>query len=54
LGTADTAKWMNPQKYCLTQTRATISMSRTAGPCERPAAEAAERCLASPRKMPGF
>jgi hypothetical protein len=42
-GTADAAKWVKRREYCLTQPRATINTSRTAGPCGRPATEAAER-----------
>ena len=36
-GTADAAKWVKRREYCLTQPRATISTSRTPGPCGRPA-----------------
>jgi hypothetical protein len=43
LGTADAAKWVNRQENCLTQPRATISTSMSAGPCGIPTAEAAER-----------
>ena len=43
LETADAAKWVNRQKYCSTQLRATISMSIPTGSYWRPAAEAAER-----------
>ena len=32
LETADAAKWVNRQEYCLTQPRATISMSMSTGP----------------------
>jgi hypothetical protein len=42
-GTADAAKWVNRQEYCLTQPRTTIIMSRQTGSYGRPAAEAAER-----------
>ena len=45
LGTADAAKWVIRQKNRLTQPRATISTSMTAGRCGRPTAEAAERRL---------
>ena len=45
LGTADAAKWVSRQKNRLTQPRATISTSMTAGRCGRPTAEAAERRL---------
>ena len=48
LGTADAAKWVNRREYCWTQPRATISMSRTTGPCGRPADEAAERRRTAP------
>jgi hypothetical protein len=42
LGTADAAKEVIRQEHCWAQPRATIDMSRTPGPCGRPAAEAAE------------
>jgi hypothetical protein len=45
LGTADAAKGVIRQEHCRTQPRATISMSRTTGPCRRPTAEPAERRL---------
>ena len=37
LGTADAAKWVKRREHCLTQPCATISTSRTAGLCGRPA-----------------
>ena len=48
LGTADAAKWVNRQEHCLTQPRATISMSRKAGPCGRSVTHAAERRRGAP------
>jgi hypothetical protein len=45
LGTADAAKWVNRQEYCLTQPRATISMGISTGPRGRSVTEAAEQCL---------
>ena len=41
LGTAGAAKWVKRREYCLTQPRATISITITTGPCGGPAAEAA-------------
>ena len=35
LETADAAKWVNRQEYCLTQPRATISMGISTGPSGR-------------------
>ncbi len=35
LGTADAAKWVNRQEHCLTQPRATISMSMPTGAGDR-------------------
>ena len=41
--TAEAAKWVNRQEYCLTQPRATISMGMSTGPSGRSVTEAAER-----------
>jgi hypothetical protein len=43
LETADAAKWVNRQEYCLTQPRATISMSMSTSLCGRSVTESAER-----------
>ncbi len=45
LETADAAKWVNRQEYCLTQPRATINMGISTGPSGRSATESAKRCL---------
>jgi hypothetical protein len=54
LGTAD-AKWVNRQEHCLTQPRATISMSmKTGGSCRAaPGPRETPSCSVSPRR-PGF
>jgi hypothetical protein len=44
-GTAGAAKWVNRHEDCSTKPRATISINIPAGPCGRPAAEAAKRRL---------
>ena len=47
LGTADAAKGVNRPEHCLTQPRATISMSTKTGSCEKSTAKAAERSAAA-------
>ena len=61
LGTADVAKRVNRQEYCLTQPRATISMSRTTGrPTAEESADTPPSCffltmgLKGARKVPVF
>ena len=50
LGTADAAKWVwvKRRENCSTQPRATISMSRTAGPCGRSVTESCRAASGGP------